>query len=591
MTEPVRTPNASDRSLSDAEREARIEELLLSGLDHYFSGRYEQAINIWTRVAFLERRHGRARAYIERARSALAERQRESEELLHGGVAAYNAGDLAVARDLLSRAVEQGDPSDTALAFLQRLTRLEAAAAALDTDTGGASCVVGSRTDRTGEATHQLDPDRCRERGHRRDDFAPDTSVGVLAGRTADEYDGRRGAAPRAAAGCPVDRCRAGAGAIAAGERQAARRVARPRSDRSVGSAATRSRSHSGRAAASASGDHHHRSATSSATHRQHSMKCPKCDYLGFDTGERCRNCGYDFSLIAAAPVVAAGVATEPDLPLRRADAGSPEPVAWPEHLDRSLRSADDQGQPVPFSRPRRSEADLPTARSPRAGEPALPLFSRSSVDDDEPLIKMPGRATTSVVGAAYPGVCRATRRQGVPATPTLGFGEDVTQFPSEETLSRPAIQATPPVARTVPIASGEASGAVRRVVAACIDHLILGGIDVAVIYFTLRLVSLTWSDWQLLSPLPLFAFLALVKFAYFSAFTALGGQTIGKMATHIRVVSEQNRLVDPAHAVRRSLAGVLSLLTLGIGFLPALLTTERRALHDRLAHTRVVTA
>ena len=108
---------------------------------------------------------------------------------------------------------------------------------------------------------------------------------------------------------------------------------------------------------------------------------------------------------------------------------------------------------------------------------------------------------------------------------------------------------------------------------------------------FSDHMVSLTWSDWQLLSPLPLLAFLALIKFAYFSAFTALGGQTIGKMAMHIRVVSEQNRLVDPAHAVRRSLAGALSLLTLGIGFLPALVTTERRALHDRLAHTRVVTA
>src|SRR4029434_7485694 len=103
MTEPVRTPNASDRSLSDAEREARIEELLLSGLDRYFGGRYEQAINIWTRVAFLERRHGRARAYIERARSALAERQRESEELTHNGIAAYEAGDLQTARDLLTR--------------------------------------------------------------------------------------------------------------------------------------------------------------------------------------------------------------------------------------------------------------------------------------------------------------------------------------------------------------------------------------------------------------------------------------------------------------------------------------------------------
>src|SRR5262245_4410131 len=28
-------------------------------------------------------------------------------------------------------------------------------------------------------------------------------------------------------------------------------------------------------------------------------MKCPKCGYLGFDDVDRCRNCGYDFSLVA----------------------------------------------------------------------------------------------------------------------------------------------------------------------------------------------------------------------------------------------------------------------------------------------------
>jgi rubrerythrin len=22
-------------------------------------------------------------------------------------------------------------------------------------------------------------------------------------------------------------------------------------------------------------------------------VKCPKCNYLGFETGDRCRNCGY----------------------------------------------------------------------------------------------------------------------------------------------------------------------------------------------------------------------------------------------------------------------------------------------------------
>jgi hypothetical protein len=114
--------------LGDADRAARIEQLLLSGLDHYFGGNYEQAINVWTRVAFLERGHGRARAYIERARSALAERQRESEESLDLGLAAYHSGDLQRARDLLTRAVEQGGANETALLFLQRLGHLDAVA-------------------------------------------------------------------------------------------------------------------------------------------------------------------------------------------------------------------------------------------------------------------------------------------------------------------------------------------------------------------------------------------------------------------------------------------------------------------------------
>jgi tetratricopeptide (TPR) repeat protein len=125
MSEPLRTDPADLASLSEADRAARIEQLLLSGLDHYFGGHYEQAINIWTRVAFLERGHGRARAYIERARAALAERQRESDELSHRGVAAYEAGDLQAARELLTRAVEQGGPNDTALLFLERLNRVD----------------------------------------------------------------------------------------------------------------------------------------------------------------------------------------------------------------------------------------------------------------------------------------------------------------------------------------------------------------------------------------------------------------------------------------------------------------------------------
>src|ERR1041384_7560885 len=104
MTEPQRTDPAKTPASTAADRAARIEELLVSGLDHYFAAEYEQAINIWPRVVFLERHHDGARASIDRARTALADRQRESEELLHRGKTAYTAGDLDDARDLLKRA-------------------------------------------------------------------------------------------------------------------------------------------------------------------------------------------------------------------------------------------------------------------------------------------------------------------------------------------------------------------------------------------------------------------------------------------------------------------------------------------------------
>lgn len=106
-------------------RDAKIEELLLTGLDQYFAGHYEQAVNVWTRVLFLDRGHARARAYIERARSAIAERQRESEELLQRGIAAFERGDADAARRLLEASVERGGPSDLALTFLSRLHRRE----------------------------------------------------------------------------------------------------------------------------------------------------------------------------------------------------------------------------------------------------------------------------------------------------------------------------------------------------------------------------------------------------------------------------------------------------------------------------------
>jgi tetratricopeptide (TPR) repeat protein len=125
MSDPLRTDlSRAIDGLSDADRDGKIEQLLLAGLDHYFAGEYQQAINVWTRTLFLDRNHARARAYIERARTALAERQREADELLQKAIAAFGRGEPNEARQLVEEAIRAGAPIEDALALIQRLDRL-----------------------------------------------------------------------------------------------------------------------------------------------------------------------------------------------------------------------------------------------------------------------------------------------------------------------------------------------------------------------------------------------------------------------------------------------------------------------------------
>ena len=154
MTDPLRSDrpvSAADIQERDRDRDARVEQLLLAGLDHYFAGEHELAISVWTRVLFLNHGHARARAYIERARSAISERQRESEELLHTGVEAFDRGDIVAARQLLRSAVERGGGTEEVLALLDRLSRLEAAVPALP---------AATRLDRNVDSTDHERPAR-----------------------------------------------------------------------------------------------------------------------------------------------------------------------------------------------------------------------------------------------------------------------------------------------------------------------------------------------------------------------------------------------------------------------------------------------
>lgn len=125
MADTTRQPVSEPLAGGEPQRDRVIESLLVAGLDLYFAGDYERAIHAWTRVLFLDRSHARARAYIERARQVLAERQRETDELLHRGLAALDAGDSEHARQLLAQVVRRGGPHEAAQAALERLERLE----------------------------------------------------------------------------------------------------------------------------------------------------------------------------------------------------------------------------------------------------------------------------------------------------------------------------------------------------------------------------------------------------------------------------------------------------------------------------------
>jgi hypothetical protein len=123
MIEPRRVDDLPEPDA--AHRDGQIDALLMDGLDRYFSGRYEDAIHLWTRVLFLDRSHARARAYIDRARSALAERQRRSDEMLQTSRQLLEQGDTGAARTLLTEAVAAGGEDDRAAALRARLDRVE----------------------------------------------------------------------------------------------------------------------------------------------------------------------------------------------------------------------------------------------------------------------------------------------------------------------------------------------------------------------------------------------------------------------------------------------------------------------------------
>jgi uncharacterized RDD family membrane protein YckC len=82
--------------------------------------------------------------------------------------------------------------------------------------------------------------------------------------------------------------------------------------------------------------------------------------------------------------------------------------------------------------------------------------------------------------------------------------------------------------------------------------------------------------------------FSSIIGAGYSIVFHWMWGQTLGKMTLQIRVVSIDGGPLSFGQSVGRYFATFLSALILGIGFVMAGVRSDKRALHDLLAGTRV---
>jgi uncharacterized RDD family membrane protein YckC len=304
-------------------------------------------------------------------------------------------------------------------------------------------------------------------------------------------------------------------------------------------------------------------------------MRCPKCQYISFENGARCRNCGYDFSL-SETPT------TEPqDLPIQN---GS-EPLG--PFTELTLRD----GSP---SMPAALPADEPVTRS-APGRPAtssldLPLFrERAPAKSEAAVVTPPAVSPPLSVRRAAPVVAKPRPRRSETAT------EDDEPEPrlALETAEMAVVRPSSPAESAAAVA---AAPIVSRLLGGAIDLAIMGGINFIVLYFTLKICELTFAEWSRLPLAPLITFLLMIDGGYLATFVAAGGQTIGKMATGIRVIpghpdAGPTDRVPLGQAIVRAACYAVSALPAGLGFLPGLIAPEYRALHDRLADTRVVKA
>jgi uncharacterized RDD family membrane protein YckC len=333
-------------------------------------------------------------------------------------------------------------------------------------------------------------------------------------------------------------------------------------------------------------------------------MSCPACGSAMPGGQERCPGCG-----ASVAPLTEGALAPDPALraraePLREIPGLRKKEKTWKDEVRDRMRDR----------KRRRGEGDLPLFRDGTDGEAATDVDARSepvtvappAPPARPPIVIAPHRMAARSADLGLGSVpievgvdesdlplrpAELPRAAASTATAAAELRLDPAEAPArahaperpsddEWSLGGEPTSSPRPVER--PAYSGE------RARAAALDLALLTVLWAIVVYFASRaahvdLVGLR-PAWPYLA-----GYLAFLGLTYAGYFTGTTGQTLGKIATGLRVVDAGGRPPGYLRAFLRAALGSLGVLAAGAGLIPMLLDPARRALHDRVAKTRVV--
>ena len=163
----------------------------------------------------------------------------------------------------------------------------------------------------------------------------------------------------------------------------------------------------------------------------------------------------------------------------------------------------------------------------------------------------------------------------------------ELVRLPDER--PEPHLPAQPPPA--VPVAeplTPRTAPIINRALAFLTDVSLFGAVALAMSpLLPLRASLIETARHEPLPVLALSGFLLLVSMYFCVLSWMIWGRTIGGSLFDLRIAADDGGPVDGKRAIRRWAGTLLGVLTLGAGFLPALMG-ERRSVADRLSSTQV---